>query len=69
MKNILGVFGSSGANVITDKDQAKKRPATIEVKFEQEIERGLNQYGIKEWVQYEHEQLVHPEDPNNPAIA
>jgi hypothetical protein len=57
MKNFLGVFGSGGANAITDKDQksTKKRPVTMEIKFEHEIERGLNQYGIKEWAQYEHD--------------
>ncbi len=44
MKNFLGVFGSSGANAITDKDQknTKKRPVTMEIKFDHEIERGLN---------------------------
>ena len=44
MKNFLAVFGTSGASAITDKDQkkTKKRPVTMEIKFDDEIERGLN---------------------------
>ena len=69
MKNLLGgVFGTSGAHAITDKTQTSKNKLgnVIYSKFESEIERGLNQYGLKEWTQYEHEQLLNAsEDPNN----
>ena len=46
MKKVLDIFGVGGASAITDKNYKKKNNADI--RLENEIERAMHQYGMKQ---------------------
>lgn len=46
MKKVLDIFGVGGASAITDKNFGQKK-TKMDIKLENEIERAVNQYGMR----------------------
>jgi hypothetical protein len=46
MKKVLDIFGVGGASAITDKNSGQKK-TKMDIKLENEIERAVNQYGMR----------------------